>query len=64
VDLSLFDVQGRRVRRLAAGRQVAGRMLSMWDGRDERGQRVASGLYLVRLQIGSQRFRTTLLRMQ
>lgn len=64
VDLSVFDVQGRRVRRLAGGVQPAGRKLALWDGCDERGTRVASGLYLVRMQVGSQRFRTTLLRMQ
>jgi hypothetical protein len=64
VDLSVFDVQGRRVRRLADGSQPAGRKVATWDGRDERGRRVASGLYLVRLQLGSQRFRTTLLRTQ
>lgn len=62
VDLSVFDVQGRHVRRLASGDRPAGRMVATWDGRDDRGRLVASGLYLVRLRLGSQVFRTTLLR--
>ena len=64
VDLSVFDVQGRRVRRLADGEQSAGRKVASWDGRDDRGLPVASGPYLVRLRIGSQVFRTTLLRLR
>jgi len=63
-DLSVFDVQGRRVRRLVDGERAAGRAITAWDGRDDAGQKVASGLYLVRLQLGAQVFRTTLLRMQ
>jgi hypothetical protein len=64
VDLSVFDVLGRRVRRLAGGEIAAGRRSAEWDGRDERGLPVGSGLYLVRLQFGSQVFRTTLMRMR
>jgi hypothetical protein len=64
VDLAVFDVQGRRVRQLARGDQTAGRQVATWDGRDEHGLRVASGLYLVRLRFGSQVFRSSLLRMQ
>ncbi len=63
VDLSVFDVLGRRVRRLAEGNQGAGQKIAVWNGRDDRGQRVASGLYLVRLQLGTRTFRTSLLRM-
>ena len=49
VDLGVFDVLGRRVRTLdlsAPAAEVA------WDGRDASGQRVAPGLYVLRLSSG------------
>jgi hypothetical protein len=64
VDLSVFDLQGRRVRRLAAGHEAAGRKVAAWDGRDDRGDPVASGIYLVRLRFGPHVFRTSLLRIK
>lgn len=64
VDLSVFDVQGRLVRRLAGGNQPAGRKLTTWDGRDQDGREVASGIYMIRLQAGSQELRATVLRMR
>ena len=50
--LTVLDVQGRRVRSLSAGALPAGRQSARWDGRDEAGRRVASGLYFVRLEVG------------
>lgn len=50
VEVDIFDVQGRRVRRLAAGALPAGRNRLEWDGRDLAGQRVVSGVYLLRLR--------------
>jgi hypothetical protein len=47
--LDLLDVSGRRVARLADGAFEAGRHVARWDGRDERGQAVASGVYFARL---------------
>ena len=49
IRLEIFDVAGRRVRTLADGRQTAGRVEVVWDRRDERGSRVASGVYCCRL---------------
>ncbi len=54
VRLSVLDVSGRQVRRLADRTFGAGSYRLLWDGRDERGQRVASGLYYVRLDRGTQ----------
>lgn len=48
--LSIFDVRGRLVRSLVAGRLPAGRHEVGWNGTGENGQRVASGLYLYRLE--------------
>lgn len=49
VQLSIFDVRGRRVTALVAGVQPAGEHSVEWDGRDRQGARVSSGIYLARL---------------
>ena len=41
-----LDVRGRRVRTLDAGPGLSG--LVTWDGRDDGGRRVPSGVYLAR----------------
>jgi hypothetical protein len=48
VTLAVFDQQGRRVRTLLAGPQAAGEYAVTWDGRDDGGRAVASGIYFVR----------------
>ena len=45
VRLEIFDVTGRPVRRVHDGPLPAGRQSLTWDGRDDRGQTVSSGLY-------------------
>ena len=50
VSLAVFDQQGRRVRSLRDGALEAGEHAVRWDGRDEGGRAVASGLYFVRLE--------------
>jgi hypothetical protein len=49
VELSVYAVDGRRVRTLAAGRHAAGRHEVVWDGRDARGRLASAGIYVVRL---------------
>ncbi len=49
VTVAVFDVLGRRVRTLAQGPHEAGSYRVAWDGRDERGAPVASGVYLYRM---------------
>lgn len=51
VELAVYDLRGRLVRRLLDERLVAGAhaRAATWDGRDERGREVASGAYLLRL---------------
>jgi len=53
VTLSVFDVRGRRVRTLFEGYQPAGARSVEWDGTDDRGAAVASGVYYYRLEAGS-----------
>jgi hypothetical protein len=54
VDVCVFDVAGHRVRRIAEGFHEQGRHPLVWDGRDERGRRVAAGAYFVRAVLGSE----------
>jgi hypothetical protein len=48
----VFDAGGRLVRTLAGGFQEAGAHDVVWNGRDQRGARVASGVYFCRLEAG------------
>ena len=48
--LSVVDVTGRTVRVLLDGEAPAGSREAMWDGRDDTGRQVSSGIYLVRLE--------------
>lgn len=45
VDLSVYDVSGRMVRHLASGQQAAGPHSISWDGSDDSGRRLSSGVY-------------------
>ncbi|MGD8393885.1 MAG: M14 family zinc carboxypeptidase [Candidatus Eiseniibacteriota bacterium] len=64
VTLDLYDVSGHRVRRLVDGERVAGRHRVPFDGRDAGGARLASGVYVARLEsaAGAARARIVLLR--
>jgi len=53
VTLGVYDVSGRLVRVLAEGEMPAGYHRVRWDGRDEAGRQVASGVYFCRVQAGS-----------
>ncbi len=53
VDLTVFNLIGRRVRALHQGLQQAGHYAAIWDGTDIDGRPVAAGTYFVCLRIGS-----------
>jgi hypothetical protein len=52
VDVRIYDVAGTLVRRLVDGVQSAGYRRAYWNGLDDRGSRVAPGVYYCRLQAG------------
>ncbi len=53
VQLIIYDTAGRTIRTLAnESLQPAGRYEVLWDGRDQAGQNVGSGIYFYRLQAG------------
>jgi hypothetical protein len=49
VSLSIYDVGGRLVRTLVRNQRVSGERSVVWDGHDDGGRRVASGVYFYRL---------------
>jgi hypothetical protein len=50
--LCVYDLAGRLVRTLTGGVHEPGPWTGQWDGRDERGEPVPSGIYLYRLTAG------------
>jgi len=53
VNLIIYNVQGQKIRTLVSKEQKAGYYNVVWDGRNEAGQTVSTGLYLYRVQAGS-----------
>jgi hypothetical protein len=49
VSLAIYNILGQRVRTLVDENQVRGRYQVFWDGRDDFGNEIASGLYMYRL---------------
>jgi flagellar hook assembly protein FlgD len=64
VRLEIFDLAGRRVRSLASGVLPAGEVTREWDGRDDRGHGVRSGVYFVRLTTPARTFTTRLVSLE
>ena len=52
VRLEIFNVLGQRVKVLVDEFQTAGYRQILWDGRNERGDQVSSGVYLYRIDAG------------
>ncbi len=52
VKLEIYDVLGRKIHTLVSGYIEAGDYSFVWNGTDERGCEVASGIYLYRLTAG------------
>lgn len=52
VGLRIYDISGRPVRDLPGELLTAGQHEMVWDGRDDAGRELASGVYLLRPQLG------------
>lgn len=50
VELAIYNLSGQRLTTLARGTREAGRHRLHWDGRDDRGRELASGVYFCRLR--------------
>jgi beta-lactamase superfamily II metal-dependent hydrolase len=59
VDLAVYDLAGRLVRRLEADADASAEARTLrWDGRDDAGRDVPSGVYLVQLATSTGQWRT------
>jgi len=56
VELTVYDIAGRKIRTLVSGDFAAGSYKIVWIGTDEHGNAVASGVYLYRLTTGEHQF--------
>lgn len=52
VALEIYNTAGQRVRTLLEGEVAGGQTSLTWDGRDDHGRELASGVYLYRLRTG------------
>ena len=50
VNISIFNALGQKIRTLVNGDQPPGSYQIHWDGRDDAGREVASGMYSYRIQ--------------
>jgi flagellar hook assembly protein FlgD len=52
VSLGIYDLAGRKVRSLLEGHRGQGTNEISWDGKNDAGHAVASGVYFARLEAG------------
>ncbi|HIL08410.1 MAG TPA: T9SS type A sorting domain-containing protein, partial [Candidatus Latescibacteria bacterium] len=57
VTLRVYNASGQRVRDLFRGYRDVGRYRATWDGRDDAGKEIASGVYVWELRGGGQMVR-------
>ncbi|MCK4271425.1 T9SS type A sorting domain-containing protein [bacterium] len=55
VELRIFNIRGQEVRTLLDENKTAGGHLLLWDGTDDRGEAVASGIYFCQMRAGEYR---------
>ncbi len=53
VQLTVFNILGKKVKTLVNEHKIAGNYSMTWDATDETGNRVTSGLYIYKLKMGS-----------
>jgi hypothetical protein len=63
VDLEVYDIQGRMVRNEGYGSRSGAQQLT-WDGRDDHGAEVGSGIYWIRLRAGDEAFTRRVVRIR
>lgn len=51
VEITIYNLLGRLVKTLVKERQYPGEHKVLWDGKDESGKEVASGIYFYRMQV-------------
>ncbi len=56
-----MNIQGEEVKTLVNSKQLAGRKSIVWNGTDEKGVAVSSGIYIVYLQADEEIFKSEIL---
>lgn len=64
VALEVFDVTGRRVHATSLGRLAAGPQRLVWNGRDDAGRRLASGVFFVQVTADDALLRERVIRLR
>ena len=52
IELAIYNLAGQQVAQLVCDIRPVGRHAVRWDGRNDQGQALASGVYLYRLRAG------------
>ncbi|MGB8657062.1 MAG: T9SS type A sorting domain-containing protein [Candidatus Zixiibacteriota bacterium] len=52
VILTIYDILGRKVRALVGEHLSSGHKSVLWDGKNDEGKEIASGIYFCRLRVG------------
>ncbi|MFQ5628846.1 MAG: FlgD immunoglobulin-like domain containing protein, partial [bacterium] len=52
VELTIYDLLGRKIRTLVQANKPAGEYSAFWDGRDDAGNQMVSGSYYYKLRVG------------
>jgi hypothetical protein len=50
VSVVVYDIMGKQIRTVVAGSKPAGYYKATWNGRDDRGEAVPTGIYFIRMQ--------------
>jgi YVTN family beta-propeller protein len=64
VEMAVYNIAGQRVRTLVNRQTDPGNYSTEWDGRDEAGRNVSSGIYLVRLVAGNKALNQKILKLK
>ena len=56
VEFHIFNSRGQMIRHIKVGQKEAGQHSQVWNGVDDNGNLVGSGIYYIRMQAGSQSF--------
>ena len=56
VDLSIYNVVGKKVKTIVNQNETAGRKITAWYGRDDVGNSLSAGMYFYRLTAGGKVF--------
>ncbi len=55
ISFTVYNILGQPIRHLLKDEKITGKTIKVWDGRDNFGKEVGSGIYLYELRVGNQR---------